>query len=137
LGSFFICNTKKHLRVTCGIIERNGHVLVTQRSSTMSMPLKWEFPGGKVNEGESLEACLQRELLEELTIDVTIVKKLPESEYQYPAFNITLYPFICKIKSGEIILKEHADYAWLLQQNLMTLDWAEADVAVVREYCKI
>lgn len=126
----------KHLHVTCGIIERNGYVLATQRSSTMSMPLKWEFPGGKVNAGETLEECLKRELLEELTIQIEITRKLPESTYSYPTFMITLYPFICTIQSGEIVLNEHADYAWLLHRDLMKLDWAEADVAVVREYCK-
>jgi 8-oxo-dGTP diphosphatase len=124
----------KHLHVTCGIIERNGYVLATQRSSTMSMPLKWEFPGGKVNEGESLEVCLKRELLEELTIQVEILSKLPENVYKYPAFTITLYPFICTIKSGDIVLKEHANCKWLQPKDLLTLDWAEADVAVVREY---
>ncbi len=101
----------------------------------MSMPLKWEFPGGKVNAGETLEECLKRELSEELTIQVEITGKLPESVYSYPTFNITLYPFLCAIKSGEIVLKEHAEYVWLLPQHLMTIDWAEADVAVVREYC--
>ncbi|HEX2955749.1 MAG TPA: (deoxy)nucleoside triphosphate pyrophosphohydrolase [Chitinispirillaceae bacterium] len=124
-----------HLHVTCGIIEQDGYVLATQRSSTMSMPLKWEFPGGKINEGESLEECLKRELLEELTIQVEITSILPESDYLYPAFKITLYPFLCIIQSGTIELKEHADYVWLLPKDLPTLDWAEADVAVVREYC--
>lgn len=125
----------KHLHVTCGIIERNGYVLAAQRSSTMSMPLKWEFPGGKVHEGESLEECLKRELLEELTIEVEIIKKLPENVYRYPSFIITLYPFICSVKYGEIVLKEHVDYKWMLPKDLMSLDWAEADVAVVRDYC--
>lgn len=100
------------------------------------MPLKWEFPGGKVNEGESLEECLMRELFEELTIHVEITKKLPQNIYQYPAFKITLYPFACSIYSGEIILKEHATFIWLLPEQLMALDWAEADVAIVREYCR-
>jgi 8-oxo-dGTP diphosphatase len=126
----------KHLHVTCGVVQKNGYVLATQRSSTMSMPMKWEFPGGKVNAGESFEDCLKRELFEELTIHVEIVKNLPESDYLYPAFKITLYPFICTIQSGEIVLKEHAEYVWLLPQDLMALDWAEADVAVVREYCR-
>lgn len=127
----------KHLHVTCGIIEQNGYALATKRSSTMSMPLKWEFPGGKVNEGESLEECLMRELFEELTIHVEITKKLSESVYQYPAFKITLFPYLCTIESGTIVLKEHADYAWLLPQDLIRLDWAAADVAVVKEYCNM
>jgi 8-oxo-dGTP diphosphatase len=103
------------------------------------MSLKWEFPGGKVHEGESLEDCLKRELFEELTITVDILRKLPECVYLYPEFEITLYPFVCSIQSGEIVLKEHVDYLWLHPQSLLSLDWAEADVAVVREYyrCKL
>jgi 8-oxo-dGTP diphosphatase len=101
----------------------------------MSMPLKWEFPGGKVEEGESCEACLRRELFEELAIHVDIVECLPQSDYSYPSFTITLYPFICTIRSGEIVLGEHAALCWLHPADLLTLDWAEADIPVVRAYC--
>jgi 8-oxo-dGTP diphosphatase len=100
----------------------------------MSLPLKWEFPGGKINDGESPEECLKRELAEELGIEVTIGASMPISTYYYPKFSVTLYPFICKIVSGEIVLHEHAAMSWLSPEELHGLDWAEADGPVIKEY---
>jgi 8-oxo-dGTP diphosphatase len=124
----------KHIHVACAIIERGGKVLCTQRSESMSLPLKWEFPGGKINVGESPEECLKRELLEELGIEATIGAPLTVSTYHYPTFSVTLYPFICKMVSGEIVLHEHAAMVWLSPEELQSLDWAEADGPVIKEY---
>lgn len=136
---FFVSSfvdTNKHIHVTCAIIERDGRVLATQRSATMSMPLKWEFPGGKVDAGESLEECLCRELNEELGVHVNIGRSLPPTTYQYPSFAITLHPFICSIESGELTLHEHAALSWLPPHDLHALDWAEADIPIVDAYYK-
>lgn len=123
------------LRVTCGIIERNGRVLCTRRSSTMSLPLKWEFPGGKIMEGESAEECMRRELLEELGVNAIVGCALSPVAHEYPDFTITLYPFICTLPPGaEITLHEHDLSAWLPPNELPALDWAEADVGVVEAY---
>ncbi len=84
--------------------------------------------------GESPEACLQREIHEELSLQVIVGKGLPVSTYQYPAFAISLYPFICAIERGEIVLHEHADIAWLSPEKLHTLEWADADVPVLASY---
>lgn len=124
----------KQINVACAIIEQNGKVLATQRSSTMSLPLKWEFPGGKIDPGESTEDCLRRELAEELGIRVCLGRNLPHSTYHYPTFAITLYPFVCSIESGNIVLYEHSAMAWLLPDQLYTLDWAEADLPVIDLY---
>ena len=102
----------------------------------MSMPLKWEFPGGKVKSGESLEDCLRRELDEELSVDVIITRPLPTTNYDYPSFTVSLYPFICSIISGDIKLQEHAAVTWLLPEELYGLDWAEADLPVLAAYCQ-
>lgn len=126
---------RKHLRVTCGIIEENHLVLAVQRSSVMSMPLMWEFPGGKIDVGESPEDCLVRELEEELGITVTLCNRLSEHFYAYPHFDISLLPFVCRIAGGTITLHEHAALAWLHADELPGLGWAPADVAVVKEYC--
>lgn len=127
-------NKTMHIHVTCAIIERDGLVLATRRSAAMSMPLKWEFPGGKIDPGESPEACLRREIHEELSIQVSVGKNLPVSTYHYPAITISLYPFICAIEAGEIVLHEHAAIAWLSPVKLHTLEWAEADVPVLASY---
>lgn len=126
----------KHIHVTCAIIERDGLILAAQRSEAMSMPLKWEFPGGKIDPGESPEDCLQRELREEMSIHVGIERSLPTSTHQYPKFVITLYPFICSLKTEEIILQEHAAVVWLPPEELETLDWAEADLPVLQHFCQ-
>ncbi len=125
---------RKHIHVTCAIIERGGRVLATQRSATMSMPHKWEFPGGKIDPGETAEECLRRELLEEIGIQVRIGHCLPASTHPYPTFTITLYPFVCTIEEGEIFLHEHAALLWLPPNQLHTLDWAEADIPVLAAY---
>lgn len=123
--------------VTCAIIlNPKNQILVTQRSSTMHLPLKWEFPGGKIEANETPEACLVREIKEELNIDIEIIEGLNANDHQYPDKFIRLMPFICRQTGGEIILKEHADYKWLDRKDLLDLDWAEADVEVVREYLK-
>lgn len=127
-------NLNKHIHVTCAIIERGGLVLAAQRSASMSMPLKWEFPGGKINAGESLEQCLFRELVEELGISIKIGQPLLPTTHQYPSFSITLYPFICSIESGTLTLHEHAAISWLPSGELHTLDWADADVPIVYAY---
>ncbi len=126
----------EHIHVACAIIELGGKVLCTQRSESMSLPLKWEFPGGKINDGESPQECLKRELAEELGIEVTIGAPLTVSTHHYPAFSVTLYPFICKIASGEIVLHEHAAMAWVSPEELHKLDWAEADLTVIEGYQK-
>jgi 8-oxo-dGTP diphosphatase len=124
----------KHIHVTCAIIERDGFVLAAQRSAMMSLPLKWEFPGGKIYHGELPEECLRREIAEEMNIKVAIGNSLPPATHNYPTFSITLYPFVCSIESGEIALAEHAAIAWLMPDQLHALDWAEADIPVVESY---
>ena len=100
----------------------------------MSLPLKWEFPGGKIDQGESPEDCLRREIAEEMNIHVLVGSSLPPSTHNYSAFSITLYPFICSIESGDIALAEHSAIAWLVPEQLHALDWAEADIPVVESY---
>jgi 8-oxo-dGTP diphosphatase len=124
----------KHLHVTCAIIERDGLVLAAQRSAAMSLPLKWEFPGGKIHQGESQDECLRRELVEELGIQAAVGKCLPASTYHYPTFTVTLYPYLCTIAAGEPVIHEHAAIAWLPPEQLSTLDWAEADWPVIQCY---
>jgi 8-oxo-dGTP diphosphatase len=124
----------KHIHVTCAIIEKDGKVLSTQRSETMSLPLKWEFPGGKIHDGERPEDCLKRELHEELALEVAVSRPLSPVTHQYPTFQITLYPFVCKITSGKLKIHEHKAFTWLPPEKLHELDWAEADIPVIKQY---
>lgn len=127
-------NSGKHIHVACAIIERDGMVLAAQRSSAMSLPLKWEFPGGKIEPGENSDECLRRELVEELGIRVKVKRVLPPHTHRYPTFTVTLYPFVCSMEAGSIVLHEHAAIAWLVPERLCELDWAEADLPVIENY---
>ena len=123
------------IEVTCAIIEHKNKILVTQRSEKMALPLKWEFPGGKIEKGETAEACLIREILEELQIDIKITKQLNSNTHQYSEDKvIKLIPFICVLTGGEIKLTQHANFLWLSKSELVNLDWAEADIPILNEY---
>lgn len=119
--------------VTCGIILKGNEILVTQRSELMKLPLKWEFPGGKINSGETEEDCLKRELKEELNIEIEILKKLVPNIHHYTSFVIKLIPFLVKYVSGEIILLEHVNYKWVNKNEMDNLDWAAADLPIVEQ----
>jgi 8-oxo-dGTP diphosphatase len=103
----------------------------------MSMPLKWEFPGGKIRANESPEECLRRELREELGVTVRVGQALPPSTHRYPSFAITPYPFLCAIESGGLILHEHAEIAWMKPQDLLIFEWADADRPVVDAFLRL
>jgi 8-oxo-dGTP diphosphatase len=120
-----------HIKVACAILQKDGLILATQRSETMSLPLKWEFPGGKLEQGELPEECLVRELQEELGITVRVGQRLEPLTHYYPSFCITLYPFLCDQLQGTIILHEHRDARWLAPYELPALDWAEADLPLI------
>ncbi|HXE98113.1 MAG TPA: (deoxy)nucleoside triphosphate pyrophosphohydrolase [Dongiaceae bacterium] len=125
---------KRHLHVACAIIEQEGAVLAAQRSATMSLPLKWEFPGGKIEAGESPEECLSRELREELGICIRIGAALSPATHRYADCTVTLYPFTCRMAGGTLTMHEHCDLKWIMPERMRELDWADADLPVIDEY---
>lgn len=123
------------LLVVCAIIlNHQNKVLACQRNANMHLPFKWEFPGGKIEEYESAEECLIREIKEELNIDIEIVEQKSANDHHYPDKSIRLIPFICRHLNGEVMLKEHKDFQWLDKSNLIRLDWAEADLPILEEF---
>jgi 8-oxo-dGTP diphosphatase len=123
--------------VTCAIILKGEKILVTQRSKKMNLPLKWEFPGGKIEHNETPEECLQREAREELKLEIEFLKKLEARSFAYETFSINLIPFITNYISGEIYLTEHKDFKWLAIEELIFLDWSPADIPVVEDFLKL
>lgn len=124
----------KIIPVTCAIIFHLGKVLAAQRSETMDLPGKWEFPGGKIEEGENPQDCLIREIEEELSIKIKIFGSLSPSEHSYSNGKIIrLIPFMASLESFNFQLLEHEQIAWLAEKELFSVDWAEADLPIVHE----
>ncbi|GAB3217750.1 (deoxy)nucleoside triphosphate pyrophosphohydrolase [Algoriphagus aestuariicola] len=123
----------KTIPVTCALIIHEGKVLAAQRSESMDLPGKWEFPGGKVEEHEDPKECLRREIREELGIEIIVGEALMPSLFSYPSRTIRLLPFIARWKSGEIRMSEHSQVLWLERNSLLSVDWAEADIPIVQE----
>lgn len=126
------------IEVACGIILSKGRILAVERGAGMRHAGKWEFPGGKIEAGETPEECLVRELWEELAISVRIVSALPDFVDGEPcgegSRRIRFFPFVVEITEGEPVLKEHAQLRWCSRDELGSLDWLAADVAIVKAY---
>ncbi|WP_040249851.1 (deoxy)nucleoside triphosphate pyrophosphohydrolase [Psychroserpens mesophilus] len=127
----------KTISVTCAIIQFEDKILAVQRSETMKLPFKWEFAGGKIEAAESEIDCIKREIFEELNILIEIEKRLTPVTHQYSDFEIELIPFIAEYISGELTLKEHVDFVLANKEDLHKLDWAEADLPILKEFLEI
>jgi 8-oxo-dGTP diphosphatase len=117
--------------VICGIIINEKRVLVAQRGLYKPLPLMWEFPGGKKINGESDRECLERELFEELNIKVKVKEMFSFSEYTYTDFKICLKAYLTEIIIGTLLTYEHIQIKWVPKENLLSLQWAPADIPIV------
>ncbi|RZS96770.1 (deoxy)nucleoside triphosphate pyrophosphohydrolase [Cecembia calidifontis] len=123
------------IQVTCALILQDQKVLCAQRSGNMALPWKWEFPGGKIEKGETPEQCLLREIKEELNLDIEIVMAFPVNKHDYGNGKVVeLIPFLAKLRGGDLILKEHTQILWKGVEELRSLDWAEADIPIVEGF---
>lgn len=122
----------KTVRVVAAIIIENGKVFATQRGYG-EFKDGWEFPGGKIEPGETPEEAIVREIKEELDTEVEVIELLDTVEYDYPNFHLSMECFICKIKSGDLVLKEHEAAKWLTKDTLGSLEWLPADMGLVGE----
>ena len=116
----------KTIRVVAAVIRDGDRIFATQRGYG-EFKGGWEFPGGKIDVGESPEDALVREIQEELDTEIEIIDLLETVEYDYPNFHLSMDCFICKIKSGELVLKEHEASAWLTKETIYTVDWLPSD----------
>ena len=120
----------KTIEVAAAIIVKDNKVFATQRGYG-EFKDGWEFPGGKLEPGESAREALVREIREELDVDIRVGRLLETVEYDYPEFHLTMHCFICELLSEDIVLKEHEDARWLKEEELDTVDWLPADVGVI------
>ncbi|MGN1375206.1 MAG: (deoxy)nucleoside triphosphate pyrophosphohydrolase [Prevotella sp.] len=123
----------KQIKVVAAIIKRDDTYFATQRGYGEFEGL-WEFPGGKIENGETPESALKREIQEELGIDINIEKFLCTTDYDYQTFHLTMHCYLCSIASGEIELKEHKSAHWLTSETLGSVEWLPADFEVVEKF---
>ena len=119
------------LNVVAAIIIKDGKYLSVQRGHGKYKG-KWEFPGGKIEEGDSSIKALVREIKEELDINIYVDSVFDNFQYRYPEFTVNLRCYLCSIKSGSIMLKEHLDLKWLTPETLLDVDWLPSDVLIAR-----
>ena len=120
----------KAIEVVAAIIYKDGAYFTTQRGYGEFEGM-WEFPGGKIEPGESSEDALKREIQEELGVDIVIEDLICTTEYDYPSFHLTMHCYLCSVASDEIELREHKSALWLTAETLDSVEWLPADKEVV------
>ena len=120
----------KIIKVVAAIIAQEGRIFATQRGYG-EFKDGWEFPGGKIEEGETPQQALVREIQEELDTEVEVGDLLGTVEYDYPTFHLSMQCFLCRIKAGSLNLKEHEAARWLAEDELDSVDWLPADIEVL------
>ena len=120
----------KHIEVVAAVIKKDGKIFTTQRGYGEFEGM-WEFPGGKIESSESCEVALVREIQEELGVDVEVGELICTTEYDYPAFHLTMHCFLCRIVYGEIELREHKSACWLTKEKLNDVEWLPADLELI------
>ncbi|MDS1002024.1 (deoxy)nucleoside triphosphate pyrophosphohydrolase [Clostridium sporogenes] len=128
---------KKLIKVVGAIIENeNNEILCALRSTKMSLPNLWEFPGGKIEKGESLADAIVREIKEELDCTISFIDVFNENIHEYDKFIVNLTTARCKLIEGEPTANEHDKLIWIPKENLISLNWAPADIPAVEQLAK-
>ena len=120
----------KTIRVVAAVIEDDGKILATQRGYG-DLAGGWEFPGGKIEAGETPEAALIREIREELDAEISVENLIDTIEYDYPEFHLSMNCFWCRIVKGQLVLKEHEAAKWLTKEELDSIAWLPADELLI------
>lgn len=127
---------KKNIYVVGAVIVKEGKIFCAQRGRDKSLPEMWEFPGGKIEQGESPEEALKREILEEMQCEIEVGKKVEHTVYEYDFGIVHLTTYYCRLLKGELVLTEHIDAKWLKPTELTSLNWAPADIPAIERIIK-
>ena len=125
-------NTRKHVQVAAAIIMDDGKIFATQRAHG-EFKDGWEFPGGKIEQGETPQQAARREVMEELDTEIEVGELVDTVEYDYPDFHLTMHCFLCTVKSGKLVLKEHQAARWLTRETLDSVEWLPADIDLIEK----
>ena len=122
----------KTIKVTAAIIQNGDKIFATQRGYG-EFKDGWEFPGGKIEAGETPQEALVREIREELDTEIEVGELFDTVEYDYPTFHLSMECFLCKVKSGGLVLKEHEATRWLTRETLASVAWLLADLGLIEK----
>ena len=123
-------NKMKTIRVVAAVIRDRDKIFATQRGYG-DLKGGWEFPGGKIEEGETPQAALKREIMEELDTEIEVGELIDTIEYDYPEFHLSMGCYWCYVVSGDLVLKEHEAAKWLTKDSLQSIEWLPADVELI------
>ncbi len=130
----------KTIRVVAAIIkavnEKGEPIIFATQRGYGDFKGGWEFPGGKIEEGETQQEALKREIMEELDTEITVGELIDTIEYDYPTFHLSMDCFWAEIVSGDLVLKEHEAAKWLTKEELDSVEWLPADVTLIDIICK-
>lgn len=124
--------TRKHIIVAAAIIIDDGKIFATQRAHG-EFKDGWEFPGGKIELGETPQQAVKREIKEELDVEIEVGELFDTVEYDYSDFHLTMYCFLCTIKERTIVLNVHEDAKWLTKESLYSVAWLPADIDLIEK----
>ena len=122
---------QKTVEVVGAVIVRDHQILCAKRGASGSLPGLWEFPGGKIEAGESPQSALVREIQEELRVSILVKEEILRTRYEYPFATVGLTTFFCQLLEGEPKKSEHSELLWLNPEDLLTIEWAPADIPAV------
>ena len=127
----------KKIRVVAAVMkdknDKNEPIIFATQRGYGEFKGGWEFPGGKIEEGETPQEALKREIKEELDTEISVGDMIDTIEYDYPTFHLSMDCFWCRIESGDLILREHEAAKWLTKDNLDSVDWLPADVTLIEK----